>query len=318
MEAQRREREPSMDEQGTTAATSPLFERVAILGLGLMGASLGMAIRAEHGRLAGVVVGYDTAPEVSARATARGAVDLAIDSAAEAVASADLVVLAMPTIAAEATLRAVAPHLAPYAIITDLCSVKEPLVRLAPNTLTYAERYVGGHPMAGSERAGVEAARSDLFRGAHWALTPTAQTAPDALARVRTLVVALGAHPLEIGAQAHDAAVAGISHLPLTLAVALTQTLAEADDWPTMASLAAGGYRDTTRVAAGDPIMGRDILLANRAALLARIDAFAATLAELREAIARGDATAIEVILRAAQTARLAWAESRAASERPD
>ncbi len=303
-----------MDEQHAP----PLFERVAILGLGLMGASLGLAIRAEHGRLAGVVVGYDIAPGVGARAVARRAIDIATSSAAEAVASADLVVIATPTVAAEATLRAIAPYVAPHAIITDLCSVKEPLVRLAPNTLTYPERYVGGHPMAGSERAGIETARDDLFRGARWALTPTAQTSPDALARAHALVVALGAHPLEIDAEAHDAAVAGISHLPLALAVALTQTLAEADDWPTMASLAAGGYRDTTRVAAGDPIMGRDILLANRAALLARLDAFTFTLAELREAIARGDATAIEATLRAAQTARRAWTESRATSEQAD
>lgn len=316
MEAQRREREPLMDERETTAATSPLFERVALLGLGLMGASLGMAIRAEHGRLAGVVVGYDTAPEVGARAVTHGAIDVACASAAEAVASADLVVIATPTLAAEATLRAIAPHVAPHTIITDLCSVKEPLVRLAPKTLTHPERYVGGHPMAGSERTGIEAARGDLFRGARWALTPTAQTASVALARVHALVVALGAQPLGIDAEAHDAAVAGISHLPLTLAVALTKTLAESDDWPTMATLAAGGYRDTTRVAAGDPIMGRDILLANRAALLARIDAFTATLAELREAIARGDAAEIESTLRTAQTARLAWAESRATGER--
>lgn len=307
-----------MDERETTTAASPLFGRVAILGLGLMGASLGLAIRAEHGRLAGAVVGYDNAPEVGARAVARGAIDLASASAAEAVASADLVVLAMPTLAAESTLHAIAPHVMPRATITDVCSVKGPLVRLAPNTLTHPERYVGGHPMAGSERSGIEAARDDLYRGARWALTPTAQTAPDALARVHALVIALGALPLEIDAETHDNAVAGISHLPLTLAVALTQTLAEAGDWPLMATLAAGGYRDTTRVAAGDPVMGRDMLLANRAALLARIDAFNATLAELREAIARGDAAAIEASLRAAQTARLAWAESRTASEHPN
>lgn len=293
------------------------FGRVAIIGMGLMGGSLGLALRAARavGALdASEVVGYDAAPGVAERAVARGALDLACASLAEAIDAARLVVIAAPTLAAERVLRAVAEHaahLAPDVVVTDMCSVKAPLVALAETlgeqTPALAERYVGGHPMAGSERAGIEAATEALLRGARWVLTPTAATAPDALARLRALVVALGAEPVELAAEAHDDAVAGISHLPLALAVALTETLADADDWATMAQLAAGGYRDTTRVAAGDPLMGRDILLANRGPLLARLDAFTATLARLRERIARGDAGAIEAELRAAQAARLSW-----------
>ncbi|HET9109542.1 MAG TPA: prephenate dehydrogenase/arogenate dehydrogenase family protein [Ktedonobacterales bacterium] len=291
----------------------PLFGRVAIIGLGLMGGSLGLALRTGDaaGPLAREVVGYDSAPGVAQRAVARGALDVPAESLAEAVTAADLVVIATPTLAAERTLREVASHLAPDVVVTDLCSVKAPLVAVASQTLRQPERFVGGHPMAGRERAGIEAAAADLYCGARWALTPTPQTAPDALRQLRALVEALGAEPLELDAVAHDAAVAGVSHLPLTLAVALTQTLAEADDWPTMAQLAAGGYRDTTRVAAGDPVMGRDILLANREALLARLDAFAEALARLREAIAQGDATQIEATLGAAQTMRQAWEASR-------
>jgi prephenate dehydrogenase len=291
----------------------PLVGHVAIIGLGLMGGSLGLALRADDGcgRLAGVVVGYDITPDVTQRAVARGALDRASGSLADAVIAADLVVIATPTLAAEATLRAMAEHLAPDVVVTDLCSVKAPLVEVASQTLQHPQRFVGGHPMAGRERAGIEAAIPDLYRGARWALTPTPQTAPDALSRVRALVVALGAEPLELAAEAHDAAVAGISHLPLALAVALTRTLAESDDWPTMALLAAGGYRDTTRVAAGDPVMGRDILLANREALLARLDAFAETLARLRAMVAHGDAIEIEAALREAQRALLAWEVSR-------
>ena len=284
--------------------------RVAIIGLGLMGGSLGLALRADagSGRLAGSVVGYDSAPEVAARAVARGAVDRACASLAEAAQLADLLVIATPTLAAEMVLRALAGSLGPDVVVTDLCSVKGPLVALAERLgPDLAHRFVGGHPMAGSERAGIEAATADLYRGARWALTSTPATDPDALARVRALVVALGAAAVEMDAQAHDAAVAGVSHLPLAIAVALTGALAEADDWPAMAVLAAGGYRDATRVAAGDPIMGRDMLLANREALLARIDAFSAALATLRDTLARGDAAEIEVALRAARATRLAW-----------
>ncbi|HEY8325654.1 MAG TPA: prephenate dehydrogenase/arogenate dehydrogenase family protein [Ktedonobacterales bacterium] len=295
---------------------APLFQRVAIIGLGLMGGSLGLALR--DAALDGVVIGYDATPGVAERAVARGALDLASASVAEAIAGADLVVIATPTLAAEQTLRAVAGqvgHLAPDVVVTDVCSVKAPLVALAGQTPGLAQRFVGGHPMAGSERAGIAAATGALYRGARWALTPTAQTAPDALRRMRALIVALGAEPLELDAKAHDDAVAGVSHLPLAVAVALTETLAAGDDWPTLARLAAGGYRDTTRVAASDPLMWRDILLANRAALLARLDAFSATLARLRASVAHGDAEEIETQLRAAQAARQAWGAARDADD---
>ena len=288
--------------------------RVAIIGLGLMGGSMGLALRAAGGgeRLVDAVSGYDSAPGVAARAMARGALDHACASLDEAARDADLLVIATPTRAAEDVLRALAGSLAPGAVVTDLCSVKGPLVALAESLgPAMARRYVGGHPMAGMERAGIEAATVGLYRGAHWALTPTTATNPDALARVRALVAALGAEAVEMDAQAHDSAVAGISHLPLALAVALTRALAEGADWPTLAALAAGGYRDATRVAAGDPIMGRDMLLANREALLARLDAFSASLAALRAALARGDTAEVEAALRAAQRERLAWDATR-------
>lgn len=299
---------------GTQAA--PQFERVAIVGLGLMGGSLGLALR--DAALCRVAIGYDAAPGVAERAVARGALDLASASVAEAIAGADLVVIATPALAAERILPTVAGqlgHLAPDVVVTDVCSVKAPLVALAGQTPGLAQRFIGSHPMAGSERAGIAAATGALYRGARWALTPTAQTATDALRRMRALIVALGAEPLELDAQAHDDAVAGVSHLPLVVAVALTETLAAGDDWPTLARLAAGGYRDTTRVAAGDPLMWRDILLANRVALLARLDAFTATLARLRASIARGDAEEIEAQLRATQAARLAWEATRDADD---
>ncbi len=154
--------------------TQEPFERVAILGLGLMGASLGMALRAAG--VARVVTGYDAGPGVAERARERGAIDLACADVSQAVAEADLIVLAAPIRAAPDLFTAIAPYLAPGALVTDLCSVKAHIVACAERTLSDPSRFVGGHPMTGSERSGVEAARADLYDGCVWPLTPTART----------------------------------------------------------------------------------------------------------------------------------------------
>ncbi|HLY29602.1 MAG TPA: prephenate dehydrogenase/arogenate dehydrogenase family protein, partial [Ktedonobacterales bacterium] len=279
--------------------------RVAIIGLGLMGGSLGLALR--EGKLARQIIGYDAQPEAAAEALARHLVDSLAPTPAGVVANADLIVIAIPTLAVRATLAAITPACAPGALITDLCSVKEPVVAWAEATLPQPGRFVGGHPMTGRERSGPAAAQTDLYRGARWPLTPTSVTNPAALARITSLVTALGATPLLLPPEKHDWLVAAISHLPLLAATALMQTLAETDDWPEMAQLAAGGFRDTTRVAAGDPIMGRDICLTNRLPILRRLDAYLAELSALRQAIDTGDKTTLEAIFRAAQASRRVW-----------
>lgn len=292
----------------TTAATPAPFRRVAILGLGLMGASLGMALRA--GELARSVAGYDAAPGVAQRACERGAVDQACATVAEAVTAASLVVLAAPVLTLRGLLAEAAPHLASRAIVTDLGSTKAEVTRWAEEALPNAARFVGGHPMAGSERSGVGAAKASLYRGCVWCLTPTARTSPGALRRVQTLIAALGAQPLAIAPAQHDAAVALISHLPLLSAAALVLTAAGMPNWPDARRLAAGGFRDGTRVASGDPHMGRDICLTNTQPLLAALDAYMATLHDLRERLASADTT-LEATLREAKTLRDAWLASR-------
>ena len=287
--------------------------RVAILGLGLMGGSLGLALKRAWPE--SVIAGYDAALGVAEEARVRGAIDHPSASVAEALAAADLVIIAAPTLAARELLDAIGAGwaaLAADAVITDLCSVKAPVIAWARAALPQAERFVGGHPMCGSERAGIEAASADLYTVARWVITPTAETAPDALARVETLARAVGARPLVMDAAAHDDAVAAISHLPLAVAAALASALADGPDWPVARELAVGGYRDTTRVAAGDPVMGRDMLLANRARVLARLEAFSARLERLRGALASGDSAAVEALLRAASDARRGWATDQA------
>jgi prephenate dehydrogenase len=285
---------------------------VAILGLGLMGGSLGLALkRAWPGT---EIAGYDAAPGVTERAQARGAVDHPAASGADALRGAGLIIIATPTLAAEGLLAEIGARwdaLAPNVVITDLCSVKSPVVEWARTRLPRPARFAGGHPMCGSERAGIDAADAGLYAGARWVITSAPETAPDALARMEALARAVGSEPLVMDAAAHDEAVAGVSHLPLAVAAALAGALAEDPDWSTVAELAAGGYRDTTRVAAGSPIMGRDILLANRERVLARLDAFMAAMERLRAAVARGDGPAIEALLRTASDARRAWAAER-------
>ncbi len=287
-------------------------ERISVLGLGLMGGSLGLALKRAWPE--SVIAGYDPATSVAERARTRGAVDRAYASVAEALRGASLVIIAAPTLAAEGLLAEIGAQwgtLAPDAAITDICSVKRPVVEWARALLPQPARFAGGHPMAGSERAGIDAADASLYAGARWVITPAPETAPDTLTRVESLARVVGAHPLVMDATAHDEAAAGASHLPLAVAAALAHALAEDPSWPLVATLAAGGYRDTTRIAAGDPIMGRDILLANRERVLARLDAFTVALEGLRAAVASGDGAALEALLRAASDARRAWTANR-------
>jgi len=284
------------------------FDTIAILGLGLMGGSLGMALRrAGIGR---VISGYDALPGRAERARALGAITTVAESPAAAVMGADLVVLGAPVLAIRELLGAIAPHLVPRAVVTDLGSTKAEVVRWARESLPDPSRFIAGHPMAGKERSGIEAAAADLFAGAVWCLTPDAGTAPDALARLRTLVAALGARPLVLDPARHDEAVAGASHLPLLAAAALVRAVSMQPDWPDVGRLAAGGFRDTTRVASGDPRMARDIALTNREPLLRRLDAYIAALQGLRAQVAAGDPE-IERAFMDAKAARDEWLRTR-------
>jgi prephenate dehydrogenase len=279
-----------------------------MLGLGLMGASLGMALRVAGA--ANLVVGYDASPGVADRAYERGAIDVACTDVAEAVTGADLVILAAPICAAPELLSTMAPSLAPRALVTDLGSVKAQIVTYAERTLPHPDRFIGGHPMTGSERSGVDAARADLFADCVWALTPTGSTASETTARLAWMIRRLGATPLLLDSAQHEVAVALVSHLPRIAAIGLALTAARSASWPLAQELAAGGFRDTTRVAASDPMTSRDICLNNTPALLASLDAYIETLSALRSRIASGDAT-LEGTFASAKRIRDEWGRSR-------
>ncbi len=259
----------------------------AVLGTGLIGASVGMALRAGGWR----VVGWDADPTTAARAAARGALDTAAPSRNGAVAGADLVVLAAPPAAVVATVA----ELATDALVTDVAGIKGPVVAAA----AHLPHFVGGHPMAGRELSGPEAASGALFRGAAWVLATDGAAAAD-LDRVEAIVAGFGARPLRMAAAAHDAAVAAISHLPQVLAAAL---LREAAASPEALELASGSFRDLTRVASSDPGAWGPLLVGN-AATAATVRRFAGRLAAWADAIETGDTEALRAALAAARDTR--------------
>lgn len=275
------------------------FERAAIVGVGLIGGSLALAARAAG--LIGEVVGLGRSAANLDVARQRGIIDHAVQDPA-AIGPVDLVVLAVPVRSTARMAAALLPHLRPGTVVTDVGSVKGEVVAQCEAALPADRPFVGGHPIAGSERAGAAAADAGLFRGAPCVLTPTARTDATALAAVRALWEGVGARVSEMTPAAHDRALAWVSHLPHVVAYALVGALAGADGQ--LAALAGGSWRDATRVAASPAELWRDIFLANREAVLAATDAFGAEVARLRAALAAGDEPALLALLERAVAAR--------------
>lgn len=252
----------------------PPLGTVAVAGVGLIGGSVALGVRERA--LAERVVGFDHDATALDAALGLGAVDEARLEPGPWLATVDMLVLAAPTQALPGLAAALLPHLSAGAVVTDVGSVKRPVVE-ALARVPWAGgrgRFVGGHPMAGSERAGVVNADPSLLENAVWVLTPDGATSPEALAAVRGLVAGLGARPIETSPEKHDELVATVSHLPYLAAVALTSLLDEGEDRGLKALLAAGGFRDLTRVASGDPRMSRDMVVDNAGPVRAALRAF--------------------------------------------
>lgn len=293
------------------------MSRIAVIGAGLVGGSVAAAVRA-----AGAYVTLtDRDADVRARAVGAGLADAVVDDVAAAVADAELVVAAVPSDVALAVLREAAEHAPRSALLTDVASLKGALVPAVEEALAAAddgpERFVGGHPMAGSERSGPEAADARLFQGATWVLTPTTRTDPQALTRVSAVLRDLGARVLALDPALHDQLVAVTSHLPQVAASALADVAAEttARLGEAVLAVAGSGFRDTTRIAASDADLWTGILGGNRAAVLAALDAFRARLDGLREALADADDAAVHALLSRASVARRALVRTDGAAE---
>ena len=273
------------------------FERVAVVGIGLLGGSVALAAKARG--VAGEVVGITRREETARAATEAGIVDRAVLSPAEGVAGADLVVLCNPVFAMAASLSGFAEHVAEGAILTDVGSVKGPLAETLPGLLPPGAVYVGSHPMAGSHHTGFQHARADLFDGAACVVTHSADTDAAAAERVAAFWTALGSRVFRRDPTLHDDEVAWISHAPHAVAFAFARALT---DSPGPASELRGpGFRDFTRIAAADPEMWADILVANRKALAGPLETTARSLDALAQSIAAGDTERVQEILASAR-----------------
>lgn len=281
----------------------PTMGRLAVIGLGLIGGSLAKGAR-ESG-LFGDVVGCD--PDATARRMAipLGVVDRVTDSLAEAVQGADVIVLAVPVLAMQRVLDELVVLDLGQAVLTDVGSTKGAVVAAVEKAFgQIPSRFVPGHPIAGSEKSGVEAARADLFYRHKVILTPLEDTSEQAVELVQRMWRAVGADVESMPLADHDEVLAATSHLPHLLAFSLVDTLAGRSENLEIFRYAAGGFRDFTRIAASDPVMWRDVFLANRDAVLRSLDAFTRDLARLRTAVDEGDAKTLLGVFTRAKSAR--------------
>ncbi len=279
------------------------IRRLAVLGVGLIGGSLARALR--RAGACGHIVGCGRRREHLQRAVALGVIDEGVEDPARAVQGADMVVLAVPLGAMAGILARIAPQLAADAVVTDAGSAKVAVIEAARRALgPHFRRFVPGHPIAGTEHSGVEASFAELFQGHRVILTPVPETERESTARVAALWRACGAQVVEMDAARHDRLLAATSHLPHLLAYTLVDSLAAMDDRADLFQYAAGGFRDFTRIASSDPVMWRDICLANREAILAMLDRYTHALQALRAAVAAGDGDALLELFARAKAAR--------------
>ncbi|HZU99621.1 MAG TPA: prephenate dehydrogenase/arogenate dehydrogenase family protein [Planctomycetota bacterium] len=289
---------------------APLFKNALVLGTGLMGTSLALALRER--KVAGLIAGYDPSPEARAMAGERDCFAYVEADLEKALATGELVVLAAPP----RSVRELLPHVAAKGqagrLVIDIASTKRLIVQAAEDYfIDTASAFVGGHPMAGAPSGGARAARADLFEGAPFALCPTRVSPPEALERAKELVRALGAKAVVIDASLHDAAVARISHLPHLAAVATALAAGEAPDEKLAARLASSGFRSTTRVAAGGRPLWTEVLLDNRVEALACLDSLRAAIASIEDALRREDEEALGGILEFAREIRTKLLDGR-------
>lgn len=284
-----------------------MIEKLALIGVGLIGGSLARALR-DAGQVR-EIVGHGRGLANLQRAVELGVIDRVETTLPAAVRDADMIVLATPVGSMEKILQTIAPYLAPTAVVTDVGSVKGTVAETARRVLSDKfSRFVPGHPIAGTERSGVEASFSSLYVGRRVVLTPLTETNAEAVARVRRMWEAAGAEVVSMTVEHHDTVLAATSHLPHLLAYALVDMLARLDDKNEIFAYAAGGFRDFTRIASSDPVMWRDISLANRDAIVRLLKQYRGEVDSLIKAVAAGEGEKLHTLFARAKAARDALA----------
>ena len=282
------------------------FRKVTIVGVGLLGGSLGLAVKRR--KLAREVAGFVRRAASLKDCEKAGAVDFATTDLLAAVSNADLVILCMPLSQMQSRVRQMLPALKRGAIVTDVGSVKASVVRELESLVARSGAYfIGSHPMAGSEKTGVNAACADLFANAVCIVTPTKKSNTSAIRKVEQFWKAVGSRVLELKPEIHDALVSRSSHLPHVVAATLVSHVLSPAQPKHQTALCANGFRDTTRIASGSPEMWRDISLANRKNIGKSLDAFIADLRKFRRALAKADVNDIARFFKAAKKRRDNW-----------
>ena len=282
------------------------FQKIAIIGVGLLGGSIGLAVR--KGRWAGETAGFVRRAATIAECEQAGALDYATTDLLAAVSGADLVILCTPLAQMAAVTAQLLPALQPGAVVTDVGSVKGSVVRdLEALVAKAGGHFVGSHPMAGAEKTGVLAARADLFVNAVCVITPTRKSHAPSVALVEDFWKLLGARTLRLAPGAHDALVSRTSHLPHVAAAALASQVLHPQQPKDQAPLCAPGFKDTTRVASGSPEMWRDIALANRKNLAQAVRVFIRDLEKFEQSLTVGDEKAVTKFFEVAKQRRDGW-----------
>ncbi|MDD5248580.1 MAG: prephenate dehydrogenase/arogenate dehydrogenase family protein [Rhodocyclaceae bacterium] len=287
----------------------PAFGKVVVCGVGLIGGSFALALKAAGAAREVVGLGRSRAP--LEEALALGVIDRIADDWMDAARDADLILLAMPVGQMPPVMAALAPHLQACTIVTDGGSTKSDVVAAARAAFGgKINQFVPGHPIAGAEKSGVSAAKADLYRDKRVVLTPLTENAAASVARLASAWEACGAKVSQLAPEEHDRVFAAVSHLPHLLAFALVHDLAGRDNSDQLFGFAAGGFRDFTRIASSHPEMWRDICVANRAALIKELDAYLAELLKTRVLLASADGAGLETMFATARARRDHWLDS--------
>lgn len=294
-----------------------MFKKIAIFGVGLIGGSFALALK--NADAVERVLGLGRSAASLARARELGIIDEIGTSVAEAVRDTDLILVAAPVAQTEAILAAIAPHLQPGTVVTDAGSTKSDVVAAARKALgAKIAQFVPGHPIAGRELNGPDAAIADLYVGKKVVLAPLAENAQQDVERVADAWRQCGAIIHQLTPEKHDCVFAAVSHLPHLLAYALVDDIANKPHADLLFQYAASGFRDFTRIAGSSPEMWRDISLANQTALLHELDSYLVQLTQVRALLAAGDGTALEAVYANAQQARHNWIKTIEAAEEPE
>lgn len=283
-----------------------MFNQLGVIGCGLMGGSFALALK--RAGLVKRVIGYSKSPSTTEKAKKLGVIDTVAESALLAVSGSDIVLIAVPVAATEATLRAIRHLIEPGVLVMDVGSTKRDVVDAARRVLNERiESFVPAHPIAGKEASGIDHADATLYSGRQVILTPLPQTSPTMLQRATDAWAGVGAQVLRMTPENHDAAFAAVSHLPHVLAFAYFNSVARQPAGRDYLSLAGPGFRDFTRIAASDPTVWRDILMSNREEVLKQIQRFRHTLDAMDHAMKSGNVEALEDMIRRASDARGGW-----------